>query len=201
LAKVVRALEEEPNARGLAQSHVWLLLCTADLFLEKAYEDKLVGNGPGLLRPNVVLFELVTFLSSAVETPLTKWAQSELGLQEDHEICNSISEAKDLVLVRMTEHWPNVSLNAYATTRIYPSGKLDDAATMLADWLCSGAGLDVPATSLNKSRDNGMMPVTKFCPLFASKMVPAVLETLKRKVEVVVRPPAPEKPSSNWRKF
>jgi hypothetical protein len=101
----------------------------------------------------------------------------------------------------MSERWPNVSLNAYASKRVYPDGKLDDAATMLADWIFSSAGLDVPATSRNKSLDIGTLPVTKFCPVFASKMVPAVLETLQRKVEVIVRPAAPEKPSSMWRKF
>ena len=201
LAKVVRAIEAEPNARGLAHSQVWLLLCTAYLFLEKVYEDKLVGKGPGLISPNVVLFEVVTFLSSAVETPLTEWAQSELGLQGDHEICITIAEAKDVVLARMGERWPNVSLNAYASKRIYPAGKLDDAASMLADWLCSSAGLDVPATSRSNSSGIGTLPMTKFCPVFASKMVPAVLETLQRKVEVVVNPPAPEKSTSMWRRF
>lgn len=201
LAKVARAIEEEPNARGLAHSHVWLLLCTAYLFLEKAYADKVVGKGPGLVSPNVVLFEVVTFLSSAVDTPLNEWVHSELGMQRDHEICITISAAKDVVLARMSERWPNVSLNAYASKRVYPDGKLDDAATMLADWIFSSAGLDVPATSRNKSLDIGTLPVTKFCPVFASKMVPAVLETLQRKVEVIVRPAAPEKPSSMWRRF
>ena len=201
LAKVVRAIEEQPNARGLADSHVWLLLCTAYLFLEKAYEDKLVGKGPGLIHPNVVLFEVVAFLSSAVEGPLTEWVQCELGLDGEHEICNNIVAAKDLVLIRMSEHWPNVTLNAYASKRIYPDGNLDHAATTLADWICSGAGLDLPATERNRSPHGGMIPVTNFCPLFASKMVPAVLETLKRKVEIVARPAPPENPMSNWRKF
>jgi hypothetical protein len=201
LAKVVRAIEEEPNARGLAHAQVWLLLCTAYLFLEKAYEEKVVGKGPGLVSPNVVLFEVVTFLSSAVETPLTEWVQSELGLQGEHEICVTISAAKDVVLARMSERWPNVSLNAYASKRIYPDGRLDDAASMLADWLCSSTGLDVPAPSRNKSSDIGALPMTKFCPVFAANMVPAVVETLQRKVEVVLRPPAPKKSTSIWSRF
>jgi hypothetical protein len=79
-----------------------------------------------------------------------------------------------------------VSLDGYARSRIY-IGKIDESAAMLADWICSGAGLDVPATSRNKSLDIRTMPMSMSCQLFALHMVPAVLETLKRQVVFLVR--------------
>jgi hypothetical protein len=171
------------------------------MFLEKAYDEKLVGKGPELVSPNIVLFEAVTFFSAAVEPLVAQWAQDELSLQRDHEVCTNISAAKDLVLGRMSEHWPNVSLVTYARRRVYDGRTLDDGAAMLADWLCSSAGLDVPATSPNKSPAIGIMPVTKFCQTFASKMVPAVFETVKGQVTSLVQPDSVETKPIDWRKF
>lgn len=185
LDKVGQIFETEPNSLGLAKSYA-LLLHMAHEFLEDTRKLKLIGVGPGLVKPNVVLFEVVTFLWSVVQVPIMRWAESEMDLDEDHEICNNISASLNLTFGLMENYWPNVSLDGDAKSRIY-IGKIDESAAVLADWISSGAGLDVPATSRNKSLNIRTMPMNMACQLFALHMVPAVLETLKRQIAVLVR--------------
>ena len=86
LDKIGQIFETEPNTLGLSMSYALMLLHMAHEFLEGAYKDKLVGVGPGLVKPNVVLFEVVIFLWSVVQAPIMRWAESEMDLDEDHEI-------------------------------------------------------------------------------------------------------------------
>lgn len=183
--KIAQIFDGEPNSLGLAKSYSLSLLYMAYEFLTESYKDKLVGNGKGLVRPNVVLFEVVTFLWAVIQAPIIRWAEDEMELEDDHEICNNISASLDLTLGLMQKYWPNVSLDSYSKSRIY-IGKINDSATILADWILSGANVDIPAKLRKRSLDISIMPMTISCQLFASHMVPAALETLKRQVGIVL---------------
>jgi len=179
--KVAQVFESEPNSLGLAQFFALMLLHMAHEFLVGAKEDKLVSAHAGSAKPNVVLYEVVTFLWAVLQVPVMRWAEDEMGLDEDSEICNNISASLSLTYGLMEQYWPNVSLGKYARNRIYV-GKIDESAAMLADWIYSDADLDLPATSRKRVLDIESMPMTLSCLLFAQHMVPAALETLKRQI-------------------
>lgn len=191
LDKVARVFESEPNSLGLAESFALMLLYMAHEFLVGAKKDKLVSAHAASVNPNVVLFEVVTFLWAVLQVPVMRWAEDEMGLDEDSEICNNISASLSLTYGLMEQYWPNVSLNKYARNRIYV-GKIDESAAVLADWIYSDAGLDLPATSRKRTLDIESMPAMLSCLLFAQHMVPAALETLKREVAFILRNSKPE---------
>jgi hypothetical protein len=176
-----QAFESKPNSLGLAESFALLLLNMAHEFLLGAKEDKLVCAHAGSSKPNVVLFEVVTFLWAVLQVPVMRWAEDEMGLDEDSEICNNISASLFLTYGLMEQYWPNVSLDEYSINRIYV-GKIDVSAAKLANWIYSDAGLDLPATSRKKEPDIESVPMILSCQLFAQHMVPAALETLKRQI-------------------
>lgn len=175
--KVAHVFESEPNSLGLAESFALMLLYMAYEFLVGAKKDKLVSTHAGSAKPNVVLFEVVTFLWAVLQAPVMRWAEDEMELDEDS--CNNISASLSLTYEFMEQYWPNVSLGKYTRNRIYVE-KIDESAAVLADWIYSDAGLDLPATSRKKVLDIESMPMMLSCLLFAQHMVPAALETLKR---------------------
>lgn len=182
--KVALVFESKPNSLGLAESFALMLLNMAHEFLVGAKKDKLVGAYAGSAKPNVVLFEMVTFLWAVLQLPVMRWAEDEMGLDEDSEICNNISASLFLTYGLMEQYWPNVSLDEYARYRIYV-GKIDESAAKLADWIYSDAGLDIPATSRKSVLDIESVPMMLSCQLFAQHMVPAALETLKRQIAFI----------------
>lgn len=153
-------------------------------FLVGAKKDKLVTGHAGSAKPNVVLFEVVTFLWAVLQVPVMRWAEDEMELDEDSEICNNLSASLSLTFGLMEQYWPNVSLDDYARNRIYV-GNIDKSAAVLADWIYSDAGLDLPATSRKRMLDIESMPMTISCLLFAQHMVPGALQTLKRQIAYI----------------
>nr|WP_090441702.1 hypothetical protein [Pseudomonas benzenivorans] len=181
---VAQVFESKPNSLGLAESFSLMLLHMAHEFLAGAKEDKLVSAHAGSTNPNVVLFEVATFLWAVLQVPVMHWAEDEIGIDEDSEICNNISASLSLTYGLMEEYWPNVSLDEYARSRIY-IGRIDESAALLAQWLYSDVGLDLPATSRKKVLDVENIPMTLSCLLFSQHMVPAALETLKRQIAFI----------------
>ena len=186
--RVARAFMDQPNSQGLIDSYSLLLLSSANQFLENAIKQKLVGARPNQVRPNVVLFEVATFLWCVVHEPIMRWADDEMELSKDGEITSQITVTRECTYRLMGQYWPNVDLEAVGRSRLYNGGPLQCGA-QLSEWIVSSAGSEVPATTMTKPYkvEINHLPVWFLgCQQLAQNVAPHVFQTLQRCVEFLV---------------